>query len=102
MPGRFILWLAGVAISMLMGSAAHAALLIQIDKSAQRMSVTLNGDLLYTWPVSTGNEKYDTPSGTFTPFRMEIDHRSDDPRPDGAYARPTAISSKSSRPSRQG
>ena len=78
MPGRFILWLAGVAISMLMGSAAHAALLIQIDKSAQRMSVTLNGDLLYTWSVSTGNEEYDTPSGTFTPFRMEIDHRSDE------------------------
>jgi lipoprotein-anchoring transpeptidase ErfK/SrfK len=78
MPGRFILSLAGVAISMLMGSTGHAALLIEIDKSAQRMTVTLNDERLYTWPVSTGNEEYETPSGTFTPFRMEIDHRSDE------------------------
>jgi len=78
MLGRFILSLASVVISMLMGSAAHAALLIEIDKSAQQMTVTHNGERLYTWPVSTGNEEYDTPSGTFTPFRMEIDHRSDE------------------------
>jgi len=78
MPHHFLLWLAGFAMSMLMGATAQAALLIEIDKSAQQMTVTLNGERLYTWPVSTGNEEYDTPSGTFTPFRMEIDHRSDE------------------------
>jgi lipoprotein-anchoring transpeptidase ErfK/SrfK len=28
--------------------------------------------------VSTGAEEYDTPGGTFTPFRMDIDHHSDE------------------------
>jgi len=60
------------------GQAAYADLLIQIDKSAQRMTVTENGQQLYEWPVSTGGEGYETPSGTFKPFRMEIDHYSDE------------------------
>ena len=64
---------ATVAVLML-GQAAHADLLINIDKSAQRMTVTVNGEQLYEWPVSTGGRGYDTPSGTFKPFRMEIDH----------------------------
>ena len=78
MAGRLIVSLAAVAISILIGSAAHAALLIEIDKSAQQMTVTLNDQQLYTWPVSTGADAYDTPSGTFTPFRMDIDHHSDE------------------------
>ena len=68
---------ATVAVLML-GQAAHADLLINIDKSAQRMTVTVNGEQLYEWPVSTGGRGYDTPSGTFKPFRMEIDHTSDE------------------------
>ena len=42
------------------------------------MTVTVNGEQLYDWPVSTGGSGYDTPSGTFKPFRMEIDHYSDE------------------------
>jgi hypothetical protein len=38
------------------------------------MTVTVNGEHLYDWPVSTGGSGYDTLSGTFKPFRMEIDH----------------------------
>jgi len=68
---------ATVAVLML-GQAAHADLLINIDKSAQRMTVTVNGEQLYEWPVSTGGRGYDTPSGTFKPFRMEIDHYSEE------------------------
>jgi lipoprotein-anchoring transpeptidase ErfK/SrfK len=78
MPGRFILSVVAVAISMLIGSATQAALLIEIDKSAQQMTVALNDEQLYTWRVSTGAEEYDTPGGTFTPFRMDIDHHSDE------------------------
>jgi len=78
MSGRFILSLAGGAISMLIGTAADAALLIEIDKSTQEMIVTLDDKQLYTWRVSTGAGEYDTPSGTFTPSRMEIDHHSDE------------------------
>ena len=61
-----------------LGQAAYAELLIQVDKSAQRMTVTFNGEQLYDWPVTTGGSGYDTPSGTFKPFRMEIDHYSDE------------------------
>jgi len=58
------------------GKTAYADLLVQIDKSTQRMTVTVDGEQLYNWPVSTGGNGYDTPSGTFKPFRMEIDHYS--------------------------
>ena len=61
-----------------LGQAAYADLLIEVDKSAQRMTVTVNGEELYQWPVTTGGRDYDTPSGTFKPFRMEIDHYSDE------------------------
>lgn len=53
---------------------ARAELTINIDKSRQQMTVALNGAELFVWPVSTGAQGYDTPSGTFTPFRMEKDH----------------------------
>jgi lipoprotein-anchoring transpeptidase ErfK/SrfK len=54
--------------------AASANILIVIDKSIQRMVVTVDGINRYSWPVSTGRPGYSTPSGTFTPFRMEADH----------------------------
>ena len=38
------------------------------------MTVTVDGEQLYAWPVSTGIADYDTPAGDFTPFRMERDH----------------------------
>jgi hypothetical protein len=50
----------------------------QVDKSLQRMPVTVDGKHLYDWPVSTGGGGYDTPSGSFKPFRMKIHHRSDE------------------------
>jgi hypothetical protein len=76
---RFIPPLTAAIVAVLMfGEAARADLLIQIDKSTQQMTVTVNGEQLYEWPVSTGGNGYDTPSGTFKPFRMEIDHTSDE------------------------
>jgi hypothetical protein len=62
----------------LLSQAALADLLIKVDKSAQHMTVTVNGEQLYDWPVSTGRRGYDTPSGNFKPFRMEIDHYSEE------------------------
>lgn len=53
---------------------ARADLSIDIDKTTQQMTVALNNEPLFVWPVSTGAAGYDTPSGTFTPFRMEKDH----------------------------
>ena len=53
---------------------AAANILIEIDKAAQRMTVSQDGAQLYAWPVSTGQRGYDTPSGEFKPFRMEKTH----------------------------
>jgi lipoprotein-anchoring transpeptidase ErfK/SrfK len=44
--------------------------LVQIDKSSQRMAVSVDGSMRYNWPVSTGRGGYGTPSGTFHPQSM--------------------------------
>ena len=54
--------------------SAVAAVLITIDKSAQRMTVAVDGAVRWTWPVSSGSRGYDTPSGSYTAFRMEKEH----------------------------
>jgi hypothetical protein len=55
---------------------ASAAVLITVDKSAQRMSVKVDGVERFSFPVSTGKTSYFTPSGAYTAFRMEEDHYS--------------------------
>jgi hypothetical protein len=56
-------------------ASAQAAVTVTIDKSIQQMTVEVDGQRLYAWPVSTGKGgRYDTPSGKFKAFRMEKDH----------------------------
>lgn len=57
-----------------LSSQTSAAMLITVDKSSQTMDVSVDGQTRYTWPVSTGVEGYDTPSGSYKPFRMEASH----------------------------
>ena len=75
---RRIAPIAACIAALMLGRAAYADLLIEVDKSAQRMIVTLNGEKLYVWPVATGAIDYDTPNGAFRPFRMDIDHHSEE------------------------
>jgi lipoprotein-anchoring transpeptidase ErfK/SrfK len=49
---------------------ARADVVVQIDKSSQRMAVSVDGTMRYNWPVSTGRDGYGTPSGTFHPQSM--------------------------------
>ena len=81
--------LAAIIALVTFAQAAHANVMIIIDKSAQKMTVTVNGEDRYTWPVSTGRNGYDTPSGDFQPFRMEKDHFSrewdDAPMPNSIF-----------------
>ena len=55
---------------------AAAEILVRIDKETQTMTVTVDRQVLYVWPVSTGMIGRDTPSGTFHPNRMDADHHS--------------------------
>jgi hypothetical protein len=64
--------------AMLAFTPARADLLIQIDKATQQMTVSADGELLYTWPVSTGRDGYDTPNGAFNPLWMDRDHHSEE------------------------
>jgi hypothetical protein len=55
---------------------ARAAVLIEVDKSTQRMAVSVDGVPRWNFAVSTGRRGYDTPSGSYRAFRMEADHYS--------------------------
>jgi hypothetical protein len=63
-----------VVVPLVAAAPARAALLIEIDKAAQKMTVSVDGEPLHEWPVSTGQSGYDTPAGEYKPFRMERDH----------------------------
>ena len=80
---------AAAFVALALTQPARANVMIVIDKSAQKMTVTVDGEDRYTWPVSTGRPGYDTPSGEFQPFRMERDHFSrewdDAPMPNSVF-----------------
>lgn len=56
---------AGIRIEIL-----DPIIVAQIDKTKQRMHVSINGEPVYTWKISTGTARYNTPRGEFTPYRM--------------------------------
>ncbi len=65
---------AGLALLLAMVGAAwdaQARVLIQVDKTQQRMTVIVNGVPQYHWAVSTGRASFSTPTGTFAPQRLE-------------------------------
>lgn len=55
---------------------ARAAVDIEVNKDIQQMTVSVDGQELYRWPVSSGNPSHETPNGKFQTFRMEEDHYS--------------------------
>ena len=70
-------------------SPAAASVLVNVDKTTQQMTVSVDGVPRYHWPVSTGRVGWSTPSGKFTAFRMEKDHFSkefdDAPMPNSVF-----------------
>jgi L,D-transpeptidase catalytic domain len=64
------------ALAVAYGAPAHADIIVNIDKNSQSMTVTVDGEPRYIWPVSTGRPGYDTPNGTFRPNRMDAEHLS--------------------------
>ena len=55
---------------------AEAQVLANINLSNQRMSVFVDGEPVYNWPVSTARPGYRTPTGTFRPTALFRYHRS--------------------------
>lgn len=61
---------AAVLACCVAANPAAANIVLNIDKSSQQMSVSVDGFTRYVWPVSTGRAGYGTPSGVFRPQRM--------------------------------
>jgi len=58
-------------ILSLAASGASANVLIFVDKSSQRMTVSVDSSPRYQFVVSTGRAGYGTPTGTYHPQRLE-------------------------------
>jgi hypothetical protein len=52
-------------------TAAQAGIVVTVDKSAQRLTVVVDGATRYQWPVSTARWGYRTPNGSYRPERLE-------------------------------
>ena len=50
---------------------ARADIVVTVDKTAQRLSVDVDGARRYDWPVSTARWGYRTPNGSYRPERLE-------------------------------
>jgi hypothetical protein len=61
---------------IVLASSAVAEVSIVVDKTTQRMTVSVDGQQRYSWPVSTGTADYSTPTGVFTPSRLAKVHYS--------------------------
>ncbi len=64
----------GVALAALLGgiAGAQAGVVIVVNKSTQRLSVSVDGAPRYEWPVSTARQGYNTPNGTYGVERMAV------------------------------
>ena len=49
---------------------AQSAIVVTVDKTAQRLTVEVDGTSRYRWPVSTGRWGYNTPNGSYRPQRL--------------------------------
>ena len=67
------------AFFLLSAEYAYAAnVVISVNQQIQEMTVTVDGQRQYVWPVSTGVARYATPGGSYKPFRMEEFHFSEE------------------------
>ncbi|GHD10377.1 L,D-transpeptidase [Tianweitania populi] len=67
------IWAGLAVLGMLVAapSLAHAATVVaHVDVAKQVMTVSRQGKVLYTWKVSTARKGYDTPLGTWRPYRI--------------------------------
>lgn len=74
MPGSILSAIALLGALVVTNPAAGAQIAILVDKTTQRMTVTVDGEERYSWPVSTGLAGYATPVGAFTPSRLARHH----------------------------
>ena len=62
--------LAALVFFVALATPAGAAVVVNIDRSVQRMFVAVDGVPRYTWRVSTARSGYITPAGNYHPEMM--------------------------------
>ncbi|KAF0112283.1 MAG: ErfK/YbiS/YcfS/YnhG family protein [Hyphomonadaceae bacterium] len=68
-----ILAVLGVFFAMVLpGQAMAARLQAKVDLSEQSVYISLDGEMLYVWAVSTGRAGFETPTGTWTAQRKHV------------------------------
>jgi lipoprotein-anchoring transpeptidase ErfK/SrfK len=64
---RLFCVVAALVFAVALTRSASAAVVVDIDRSVQRMAVTVDGVPRYNWRVSTARRGYITPPGTYHP-----------------------------------
>src|SRR6516162_1441181 len=59
----------GAVLAAIQNAQAHVV--IHVDKSSQRMTVSVDGERRYSFVVSTARAGYSTPNGSYRPERLE-------------------------------
>jgi lipoprotein-anchoring transpeptidase ErfK/SrfK len=67
---RVAVLLFGLLVLALSSAEVRAGVVVRIDKSTQRMLVSVDGEPAYLWRVSTGRGGFGTPVGRFRPQWM--------------------------------
>lgn len=68
---RFVIAIAAMVFSCAGTVLVQAGVVVTVDKSAQRLTVEVDGHTQYRWPVSTARWGYRTPNGSYRPQRLE-------------------------------
>ena len=68
--------IAAALVMLALPSVANAAVVAKIDISSQRMNVFVDGELAYSWPISSARKGYFTPRGSYRPTVMKVMHYS--------------------------
>src|SRR5665213_1743674 len=68
---RVVVAVTAAALSFAGAFAAKAGVVVTVDKTAQRLTVDVDGATRYQWPVSTARWGYRTPNGSYRPQRLE-------------------------------
>jgi hypothetical protein len=63
--------LVAAAVLICASARADAGVVVTVDKTAQRLTVAIDGVTRYRWPVSTARWGYRTPNGSYRPQRLE-------------------------------
>ena len=75
---RFVKFLsiAAALVMLALPSVANAAVVAKIDISSQRMNVFIDGELAYSWSISSGRKGFNTPRGSYRPTALKRMHYS--------------------------